>query len=110
MTAVHARACSTASFLGSVSRKRTLAMAMATDTLFPVCAMARIVDFSAPLGQKAGKGHWNDLDMLEIGNGGMTYDEYGAYILHYAAYTTYNSRISHTLLHVGSCQESSHSR
>ncbi|PIL32160.1 hypothetical protein GSI_06866 [Ganoderma sinense ZZ0214-1] len=41
-----------------------------------ICAMSRIIDFSAPLGQKAGKGHWNDLDMLEIGNGGMTYDEY----------------------------------
>ena len=24
----------------------------------------------------AGPGHWNDPDMLEIGNGGMTYDEY----------------------------------
>jgi len=40
------------------------------------CAMARIIDFSAPLGQKAGTGHWNDLDMLEIGNGGMSFDEY----------------------------------
>ena len=24
----------------------------------------------------AGPGHWNDPDMLEVGNGGMTYDEY----------------------------------
>jgi hypothetical protein len=40
------------------------------------CAMARIIDFAAPLGQKAGAGKWNDLDMLEVGNGGMTYDEY----------------------------------
>ncbi|KAJ3479183.1 hypothetical protein NLI96_g9237 [Meripilus lineatus] len=40
------------------------------------CAMARIIDFAAPLGQKARQGAWNDLDMLEIGNGGMTYDEY----------------------------------
>ncbi|TBU34247.1 glycoside hydrolase [Dichomitus squalens] len=40
------------------------------------CAMSRIIDFSAPLLQKSGKGHWNDLDMLEVGNGGMTYDEY----------------------------------
>jgi alpha-galactosidase len=38
--------------------------------------MARIIDFAAPLGQKAGAGKWNDLDMLEVGNGGMTYDEY----------------------------------
>ena len=41
------------------------------------CAMSRIIDFAAPVGQKAGPGHWNDLDMLEIGNGGMSYDEYG---------------------------------
>ncbi|KDQ49597.1 glycoside hydrolase family 27 protein [Jaapia argillacea MUCL 33604] len=40
------------------------------------CAMSRIIDFAAPLGQKAGPGRWNDLDMLEVGNGGMTYDEY----------------------------------
>lgn len=39
--------------------------------------MTRIVDFAAPLGQKAGPGKWNDLDMLEVGNGGMSYDEYG---------------------------------
>ncbi|KAG8701813.1 hypothetical protein FRC11_011879, partial [Ceratobasidium sp. 423] len=40
------------------------------------CSMTRILDFAAPLGQKAGPGRWNDLDMLEVGNGGMTYDEY----------------------------------
>ncbi|KAG8945084.1 hypothetical protein FRC04_001245 [Tulasnella sp. 424] len=40
------------------------------------CAVTRIIDFAAPLGQKGGSGHWNDLDMLEVGNGGMTYDEY----------------------------------
>ncbi|EIN04737.1 alpha-galactosidase [Punctularia strigosozonata HHB-11173 SS5] len=40
------------------------------------CAMARIIDFAAPIGQKAGPGKWNDLDMLEVGNGGMTFDEY----------------------------------
>ncbi|OCH96617.1 glycoside hydrolase [Obba rivulosa] len=40
------------------------------------CAMTRIIDFAAPVGQKAGPGHWNDLDMLEVGNGGMSYDEY----------------------------------
>ena len=41
------------------------------------CAMTRIIDFAAPVGQKAGPGRWNDLDMLEIGNGGMNFDEYG---------------------------------
>ncbi|KAH9835737.1 glycoside hydrolase superfamily [Rhodofomes roseus] len=40
------------------------------------CAMTRIIDFAAPVSQKAGQNHWNDLDMLEVGNGGMTYDEY----------------------------------
>ncbi|KAG9011859.1 hypothetical protein FRB90_006957 [Tulasnella sp. 427] len=40
------------------------------------CAVARIIDFAAPLGQKAGPGRFNDLDMLEVGNSGMTYDEY----------------------------------
>lgn len=29
----------------------------------PDCAMTRIIDFAAPLGQKAGPGQWNDLDM-----------------------------------------------
>ncbi len=39
--------------------------------------MSRIIDFAAPVGQKAGPGKWNDLDMLEVGIGGMTFDEYG---------------------------------
>ena len=39
--------------------------------------MSRIIDFAAPIGQKAGPGRWNDLDMLEVGNGGMSFDEYG---------------------------------
>ncbi|KDQ49600.1 glycoside hydrolase family 27 protein [Jaapia argillacea MUCL 33604] len=45
------------------------------------CAMARIIDFAAPFGQKAGPGRWNDLDMLEVGNGGMTHDEYGGHLI-----------------------------
>lgn len=28
--------------------------------------MTRIIDYAAPLGQKAGPGKWNDLDMLEV--------------------------------------------
>jgi len=35
-----------------------------------------IIDKQADLWQYAGPGHWNDPDMLEVGNGGMTYDEY----------------------------------
>lgn len=35
-----------------------------------------IIDKMAPLEKYAGPGHWNDADMLEIGNGGMTNTEY----------------------------------
>lgn len=35
-----------------------------------------IIDTMADLYTYAGPGHWNDAEMLEIGNGGMTYDEY----------------------------------
>ena len=35
-----------------------------------------IVDAVAELYPYAGPGHWNDAEMLEIGNGGMTRDEY----------------------------------
>ena len=35
-----------------------------------------IVDLNADLYSYAGPGHWNDPDMLEVGNGGMTATEY----------------------------------
>jgi|UniRef100_UPI0035C94896 alpha-galactosidase len=35
-----------------------------------------IVDQNEPLASFAGPGHWNDPDMLEVGNGGMTDTEY----------------------------------
>jgi len=38
--------------------------------------MTEIVDMNEPLWPHAGPGHWNDPDMLEIGNGGMTATEY----------------------------------
>jgi alpha-galactosidase len=38
--------------------------------------MASIVDQNEPLWPYAGSGHWNDPDMLEVGNGGMTDAEY----------------------------------
>ena len=38
-----------------------------------------IVDMNEPLYSYAGPGHWNDPDMLEVGNGGMTPDEYRAH-------------------------------
>jgi alpha-galactosidase len=38
--------------------------------------MATILDQQAGLASYAGPGHWNDPDMLEVGNGGMTDTEY----------------------------------
>lgn len=38
--------------------------------------LLEIVDLNEPLWPFAGPGHWNDADMLEIGNGGMTPTEY----------------------------------
>jgi alpha-galactosidase len=39
-------------------------------------AMIHIVDLERELAQYAGPGYWNDPDMLEVGNGGMTTEEY----------------------------------
>jgi alpha-galactosidase len=41
--------------------------------------MLEIVDSNEPLWPHAGPGHWNDPDMLEVGNGGMTTAEYRAH-------------------------------
>jgi alpha-galactosidase len=38
--------------------------------------MMDIVDLQVGIGDYAGPGHWNDPDMLEVGNGGMTTEEY----------------------------------
>jgi alpha-galactosidase len=38
-----------------------------------------ILDLMADLAPYAGPGHWNDPDMLEVGNGGMTDSEYRAH-------------------------------
>ncbi|HOW85824.1 MAG TPA: glycoside hydrolase family 27 protein [Candidatus Aminicenantes bacterium] len=35
-----------------------------------------IIGANSRLADAAGPGHWNDPDMLEVGNGGMTFDEY----------------------------------
>ena len=42
-------------------------------------AMIHIVDQEKDLAKYAGPGHWNDPDMLEVGNGGMTTEEYKAH-------------------------------
>src|SRR5260370_34498123 len=41
--------------------------------------MRDIVDQEVGLESFAGPGHWNDPDMLEVGNGGMTTAEYRAH-------------------------------
>src|SRR5207237_3863185 len=41
--------------------------------------MLNILDKQIGLESAAGPGHWNDPDMLEVGNGGMTDDEYRAH-------------------------------
>jgi len=42
-----------------------------------MCSMVNILEKAIPLGQKAGPTNgWNDMDMLEVGNGGMSFEEY----------------------------------
>ena len=41
--------------------------------------VVQILDLEAGLESYAGPGHWNDPDMLEVGNGGMTTAEYRAH-------------------------------
>jgi alpha-galactosidase len=43
-------------------------------------SMVRIVDLNQSLAPFAGPGGWNDPDMLEVGNGGMTNAEYRAHV------------------------------
>ncbi|HLK41496.1 MAG TPA: glycoside hydrolase family 27 protein [Polyangiaceae bacterium] len=38
-------------------------------------SITSLVDQDAPLSRYAGPGHWNDPDMLEVGNGGLSADE-----------------------------------
>lgn len=43
-----------------------------------------ILDLQVGLESHAGPGHWNDPDMLEVGNGGMTTEEYRAHFAMWA--------------------------
>ena len=47
-------------------------------------SLRTIVAFNAALAPFAGPGHWNDPDMLEIGNGGMTATEYRTHMTMWA--------------------------
>jgi alpha-galactosidase len=42
-------------------------------------AWTKIIDLQAGIAPYAGPGHWNDPDMLEVGNGGMNLTEYRAH-------------------------------
>ena len=46
--------------------------------------MVEIVDLQADLWPFSGPGHWNDPDMLEVGNGGMTTEEYRSHFSFWA--------------------------
>jgi alpha-galactosidase len=48
--------------------------------------MMEIVDTQSAIAKWAGPGHWNDPDMLEIGNGGMTSDEYRTHMTLWAIF------------------------
>ena len=47
-----------------------------TDIQDNFASMVALVNQNSQLAKYAGPGHWNDPDMLEIGNGGMTQTEY----------------------------------
>ncbi|KAH7361077.1 melibiase [Rhexocercosporidium sp. MPI-PUGE-AT-0058] len=49
------------------------------------CSVMNIVNKVAPYADRGQPGGWNDLDMLEVGNGGMTDDEYRAHFSLWAA-------------------------
>ena len=49
--------------------------------------MLDIVDQQVGIGSYAGPGHWNDPDMLEVGNGGMTTTEYRSHFSLWAILT-----------------------
>ena len=51
-------------------------------------SLKSIIDANAPLAQYAHKGAWNDPDMLEVGNGGMTETEYRT---HFALWAMMNA-------------------
>nr|KJB72965.1 hypothetical protein B456_011G207400 [Gossypium raimondii] len=47
---------------------------------YSICeCMTTIADINDKWASRAGPGGWNDPDMLEVGNGGMTYQEYRAH-------------------------------
>jgi alpha-galactosidase len=49
-------------------------------------SMTHIIDLMEPLYSATGPGHWNDPDMLEVGNGGMTKEEYRSHFSMWAIF------------------------
>ena len=49
--------------------------------------LLQIIDQMDPLYSYAGPGHWNDPDMLEVGNGGMTDEEYRVHFSMWALFS-----------------------
>lgn len=49
------------------------------------CSVMNILGKASHITSKNQPGYWNDLDMLEVGNGGMTYDEYKTHFSMWAA-------------------------
>jgi alpha-galactosidase len=49
--------------------------------------VTQIIDLMSGLETYAGPGHWNDPDMLEVGNGGMTKEEYRAHFSMWAMFS-----------------------
>ena len=60
--------------------------------------------------RRAGPGHWNDPDMLEVGNGGMTDDEYRAHFSLWAMQGRAAHRRQRSARHVGRDEGDSHQR
>ncbi|KAJ3407166.1 hypothetical protein HDV05_005564, partial [Chytridiales sp. JEL 0842] len=52
------------------------------------CSAMAILDYNVPLTPYSAPGGFNDLDMLEVGNGGMSYDEY---LSHFSAWAALKS-------------------
>lgn len=50
------------------------------------CSVLNIINKIAPYADRAQPGGWNDMDMLEVGNGGMTDDEVHTNIALYISY------------------------
>ena len=60
----------------------------AADTMDDWDTLMRNLDATAPHAAVAGPGHWNDAGLLQVGNGGMTADEYRAQVALWAMMAT----------------------